>query len=144
MAGLVPPSLKLRRASLASPAKPWPNLQHSRHSGAPRNDEWRERPLPSHRNRLAVDILGRELAVFERVALDALLFALLTGVADGFADAEGHEGDVRQMVVDDVVEAARREERLALCDMFLDGIAADQHALSRKAVVIAPDEVFGD
>src|SRR5215468_10973825 len=62
-------------------------------------------PLP--RNRLAVDVLGGELAVLKRVALDALLLALLAGIAHRLADAEGHEGDVGQMVIGDVVKAAR-------------------------------------
>src|SRR5262249_50868927 len=102
------------------------------------------RAAPSHRDRLAIDILGRKLAALERVALDALLLAVLAGSAHGFADAEGHEGDVRQVMIGDVVEAARREERLALLDVALDDVAAGQHALGSDAVVITPDEVFRD
>ena len=61
----------------------------------------------SGRDRLAIDVLGREHAVPEGIALDAALFSLFAAGSHGFADAKGHEGHLAGMMVGDLVETLR-------------------------------------
>ena len=61
-------------------------------------------------------------------------FALFAGGADGFTDVEGHEGDVGQVMIDDVMEAAGGEVCFPLLDMLLDGVAAGQQDQVRRVL----------
>src|SRR6476620_300974 len=62
-------------------------------------------------DRLAKDVLGRQLAVSERIALDAALLALLSGGSHGLADTERHEGHITGMMIGDIVKTLHREHR---------------------------------
>src|SRR4051794_5148491 len=77
--------------------------------------------VPSGRDRFAKDVLGRELAIPERIALDTALFAHFAGRPHRLADAERHEGQLTGVVIGHLMEALRREQRLLLGQMRGDG-----------------------
>ena len=120
----------------------------TRYGGALALGEDREtigaRPPDQKSDRLAIDVLGREHAIPERIALDAALLPLFATGSHGLADAERHKGCVGSMMVSHLVETLHRKPRLLLCQMLKNGGRTGERLRCHKPVVEAPEKVGRD